>query len=85
VRPVEFLDAEILECLEPHLTAELTLGSLVDEKIADIRTAPELFKNFIFYVHPELPMRWSPEIAQADSAWQEGLAARARAWRRPQR
>lgn len=81
IRVAEILDSEILESIEEHLTAERSLGDLIDEKLGDPATRSSLFKNFVSFRHPELPLRLPPQIAQWDRDWQGEIAATVGSWR----
>lgn len=81
VREVEILDAEALEGLEEHLSVERTMGALIDEKSATPEMRSDIFKNFIAFRHPELPLRFSPVIGDADRRWQGEISARVTEWK----
>lgn len=81
VRPVEILDAEIIESLEEHLTAERTLGSLIGEKLGDGETRSATFKNFITSRHPDLELKLPPTIRALDAEWQGEIDHTAQGWR----
>jgi hypothetical protein len=81
VREVELIDAEVLEGLEEHLSADRTLGMLIEEKSSDSRSRSAIFKNFIAFRHPELPLRFAPPIREANQRWQAEISQRVSEWR----
>jgi hypothetical protein len=80
VREVEILDAEVVEGLEQYLSAGVSLSALIEQKLREPDLRSELFKNYLSSRHPEITLRFAPEIQDADRRWQQCISERAGAW-----
>jgi len=81
VRPIEIVDAELMECLEGHLSNSLDISDLVEEKVgrsAEMRSAT--FKNFVTSCHPEIELRLPAAVTEQDRHWMEDIVRVAHTW-----